>query len=133
MGLKNMSLLTAATIAASGGTALVFAEDGITVQNGLHLIIPADADYQTRRQATFKSRQPTLDAKTGAYGKDKKSVSYVEPILLADGKVVFNTLRIERDVHPSTPAAKLTDMNKVGCQLLTGTNVDPFWATGSMS
>lgn len=133
MALKNMSLLTGATIAASGGSALVFADDGVTIANGVHLVVPADTDYQTRRQVTAKYRPPTLDAKTNSYGKDKKSISYSRPVVLPDGRVVFNTIRIEREVHPSTTAADCLDMNKVGAQMLTDADTDAFWATGSLS
>lgn len=133
MGLKSMSLLAAATVAASGGSALVFADDGVTIPNGLHLIVPADADYQTRRQVTVKYRQPSLDAKTGAYGKDKKSICLALPVVLASGQVVFNTVRIEREVHPSLTAAQCLELNKLGAQLLTDVDVDAFWATGSLS
>jgi hypothetical protein len=133
MGLKNMSLLAAATVNATGGTAQVFADDGQTIQNGVHLIVPADTDYQTRRQATVKYRPPTLDAKTGAYGKDKKSISYAIPLVLSDGRVVFNTIRIEREVHPSLSAATAAEMCNIGAQLLIDADVTSFWATGSLT
>lgn len=133
MGLKNMSLSAAATVSTSGGSALVFAEDGVSIQNGIHLIIPADADYQTRRQVTAKYRPPTLDTKTATYSKDKKSISLSKPMVLSDGRVVFNTIRIEREVHPSLPAADALELNKLGAQLLTDTDTDAFWATGSLS
>jgi hypothetical protein len=133
MGLKNMSLQSGATVSASGGTALAFADDGVSIQNGVHLIVPGDADYQTRRQATVKYRPPTLDARTGAYGKDKKSISLAQPVVLADGSVVFNTIRIEREVHPSATAAAALDLNVLGAQLLVDSDVTAFWATGSLS
>lgn len=133
MGLKTMSLLSAATVAASGGSALVFADDGVTIPNGVHLIVPADSDYQTRRQVTVKYRPPTLDAKTGAYGKDKKSITLVLPQVLSTGTVVFNTVRIEREVHPSLAAATCVELNKLGAQLLSDTDLDAFWATGSLT
>jgi hypothetical protein len=133
MGLKTMSLLSAATITPSGGTALVFADDGQTIPNGLHLIVPADADYQTRRNVTVKYRLPTLDAKTGVYGKDKKSVSLALPMVLSTGQVVFNVIRIEREVHPSLSAASCVELNKLGAQLLVDTDTDAFWATGSLT
>jgi len=132
MGLKTMSLLAGATLAATGGTAVAFADDGQSIQNGCHLIVPADADYQTRRSVTVKYRPPTLNAKTGAYGKDKKSMCYAQPVVLTDGSVVFNTIRIEREVHPSTSAANVLDFTKVGAQMLFDTDTDSFWATGSM-
>lgn len=133
MGLKTMSLLSSATVSATGGTALVFADDGVTIQNGLHLVVPADADYQTRRQVTAKYKPPTLDPKTNAYSKDKKSVSYVIPQVLASGAVVFNVIRIEREVHPSMTAAAVAEMNKIGAQLLTDTDTDNFWSAGSLT
>lgn len=133
MGLKTMSLLAGATVAASGGSAQVFADDGVTINNGLHLIVPADTDYQTRRQATVKYRQPTLDPKTGSYGKDKKSISYTKPTVLSDGRVVFNTIRIEREVHPTLSAADADELNKIAAQLLTDSDAASFWATGSLS
>jgi hypothetical protein len=133
MGLKSMSLLASATISATGGTALVFADDAVTIQNGLHLIVPADADYQTRRQVTAKYRQPSLDQKTATYGKDKKSISYTVPLVLSSGQVVFNVIRIEREVHPSLSAAACAEMNKIGAQLLVDTDTDAFWGSGAMS
>lgn len=133
MGLKNMSLLANATVAASGGTALVFADDGITIQNGTHLVVPADADYQTRRQVTVKYRPPTLDARTNTYGKDKKSICLSLPIVLADGRVVFNTIRLEREVHPSVTAENAAELCALGAQLLTDADVVAFWATGSLT
>lgn len=133
MGLKSMSLLASATVAASGGSALVFADDGQTIANGVHLIVPADADYQTRRQVTAKYRPPTLNATTGVYGKDKKSVSLALPIVLASGQVVFNTIRLEREVHPSLSAANCVELNKLAAQILTDSDTDAFWATGSLS
>jgi hypothetical protein len=133
MGLKNMSLLASATVSASGGTALVFADDGVTIQNGVHLMVPADADYQTRRQVTVKYRAPTLAPSTGVYSKDKKSISLALPMLLLDGRVVFNTIRIEREVHPSLSAANALELNNLGAQMLIDADVTAFWATGSLT
>lgn len=133
MGLKNMSIISAGSVTASGGAALTFAEDGVSVPNGIHLIVPNDADYQTRRQLTVKVRQPTLDPKTGQYSKDKKSMCLAMPIVLSDGRVVFNTIRIEREMHPSVTPADCVEFNKLGSQLLFDTDTDGFWATGSLS
>lgn len=133
MGLKTMSLLAGATVAASGGSALAFAEDGVSIANGTHLIVPADTDYQTRRTVTAKVRQPTLDPRTGTYGKDKKSLCLALPLVLTDGRVVFNTIRIEREVHPSLSAANADELCKLGAQMLVDSDVSAFWATGSLS
>lgn len=132
MGLKTMSLLAGATVSATGGTALAFLDDGVSIQNGVHLVVPADADYQTRRQATAKVRQPVVDPKTGAYGKDRKTISFTVPQVLADGKVVFNVIRVEREVHPSLSAANALELNKIGAQLLVDSDCADFWAAGTL-
>jgi len=133
MGLKTMALVAAADIAVSGGTALAFAENGVTIPNGLQLIVPSDSNYQTRRNVTVKYRPPTLNARTGVSGKDKKSVCLAQPIVLADGSVVFNTLRIEREVHPSLSASDATELNKLGAQMLVDSDIANFWAYGSLT
>lgn len=134
MALKNMSLLTGATVAASGGSALAFADVANAIPNGVQLVVPADADYQTRRSSVFKYRAPTVDPKTGAYSKDSKSVTYVKPTVNAvTGKINFNLVRIIREVHPSLTAAECADLNKVAAQMLTDSDTDAFWATGSVS
>jgi len=133
MGLKTMSLLAGATIAATGGTALGFADDGVSIPNGLHLIVPSDVDYMTRRQATAKYRPASIDPKTGVYSKDKKSISLAQPVVLENGSVVFCTIRIEREMHPSLTAAQALEMNNLGAQLLTDPDAANFWANGSLS
>lgn len=134
MGLKNMSVQAGAvTVSATGGSAVVFADDGVTIQNGVHLVVPADADYQTRRSLTAKYRPPTIDPKTGAYSKDKKSVCLTHPQVLINGSVVFNTIRIEREIHPGTSQADRDNLNIIGAQLLVDSDMGAFWATGSLS
>lgn len=135
MGLKTMSLLvgTETVISVTGGEPLVFADDGITIANGLHLVVPADTDYQRRKQATLKYRAPSLDPKTGFYTKDKKSVSFTIPLVLPNGSVVFNTIRVEREIHPSLDSVDVAILNQVGAQLLFDADTVNFWATGSLS
>lgn len=134
MGLKTMSVQEGAvTVSATGGTTLTFAEDGQTIQNGVHLIVPADSDYATRRSLTVKYRPPTLNPKTGSYTKDKKSMVFTRPVILTDGSVAFNVLRIEREIVPSTSVAERDMLNIVGAQLLVDSEAGSYWATGSMA
>lgn len=132
MGLKNMSLLTGATVSATGGTAVVFADDGVTIPNGVHLVVPADTSYATRRSAVAKFRPPILNT-LGEYSKDKKYISYTKPMTLASGKVVNNVIRVEREVHPELSAADAADLNKIAAQLLVDSDGDNFWAAGSLT
>lgn len=133
MGLKTMSLLSGATVAATGGTALNFVDDGVSVSNGLHLACSSDSNFETRRQVTFKVRPFTRDAKTGKWNKDKKSVTLVLPRPQTDGTVVFETIRIERELLPSTTQADIDEFMKVACQLILDTDASGFWNNGSLS
>ena len=132
MGIKTMTVKSGATMAPTGGTDLVFADDGLTIQNGVHLVVPAVTDYKVRPQATVKYRQPAVGS-DGLYSKDKKSISYSVPYVTASGKVVFNTIRVEREVHPEFSAAAALDLLIVGSQLLTDSDATAFWASGSLS
>lgn len=132
MGLKNMSISAGTTLSATGGTAVVFADDGTTIPNGVRLVVPADTNYALRRNIVAKYRAPSLN-QDGSYNKDKKSLSFAIPMTLANGKVVINVLRIEREVHPEFSAANATDMNKLAAQLLFDTDTDNFWSAGSLS
>lgn len=132
MGIKTMSLLSGATLSATGGTALAFTDDGVSVNGGVHLVVPATADYRVRESATVKYRAPVLQM-DGTYLRDKKSISYNVPLILASGKIVNNVIRVEREVHPELSAANATALNKIAAQLLFDTDLDNFWAAGSLS
>lgn len=133
MGLKNMTLEDGAEITVGVGTDLVFAATGgANVANGILLTVPDDTNYQTRRSLVAKVRQYSIDSKTGEAGKDKKSLVFVIPAVLASGRVVYNTLRIEREVHPTTDPAVAASMNIIGAQLLTALDLAAYWSYGSL-
>jgi len=133
MSVKNLTVKTGATFGAMvGGADLVFTDDGLTIVNGLHLVVPTTADYRVRQSATLKYKAPSVTP-SGMYGKDKKTVSYTVPFILATGEVVFNVIRVEREVHPELSAAAALDMLVVGGQLAFDSDMTNFWAAGSLS
>lgn len=134
MALKNMSLLETADVAVTGGTPLVFSDNGITIANGVQLVVASDTDYQRRRTCTVKYKAPAVNPATGQFGKDKKSISLTAPTVDPQtGRIIFNTIRIEREAHPSLPAADLLELNKLAVQLLMDSDLDGYWANGSLS
>lgn len=130
-GIKTMTVKSGATMAPTGGTDLVFAPDGITIQNGVHLTVPAVTSYASRPNATVKYKPVTINS-DGSFSKDKKTVSYAVPMTTAAGTIVYNTIRIEREVHPEFSAANALDMNIVAAQILTDSEAANFWAAGSL-
>lgn len=132
MGLKNMSINTGGTIANTGGTAVVFADDGVTVPNGVHLTVPAVADFRVRPNATFRYTPPALQA-DGTYLRGKYVASVTAPKLLASGKYVNNTFRMEGQVHPESTATEQLDIRKMAAQALIDSDTDNFWSAGSLT
>lgn len=132
MGLKNMSINTGGTIANTGGSAKVFADDGVTVPNGLHVSVPATADFRVREHATFRFQPPKLLV-DGSYTRQNNKVSLTVPKLLASGKVVNNTIKVEMDLHPESSATEGSDLRKLGAQVLFDSDTDNFWTAGSMT
>jgi len=132
MGLKTMSLLTGATPSFSGGSAMAFVDDGVTIQNGVHLTVPATATAVTRESATAKYKPSSLNT-DGTMSKDRKTISLAIPMVTAAGKVVYNTIRVEREVHPEFSAANAANLNVLGAQLLCDSDNATFWSAGSLS
>jgi len=133
-----MSLTTAilksgaSAMTPTGGADETFTPDGLTVPNGLHIADAAQSDFRIRKNMTIRNRVPVLAA-DGSYSKDKKSVTFVAPKILASGKTIFNLIRIEREVHPESTAAEALELSMLGAQILSDNDFLTFWATGSLA
>lgn len=131
MGLKNLTLAEDAAMAITGGTPLVYVSDSVAIQGGLHLVVPADQDYVTRRSLTAKARPAALDPKTGQYGKAKRSLCFASPFVKPNGSVVFATVRIETEFPPEMPEQDVYKMQCYASQTLPSTDLRNFWVLGS--
>lgn len=133
MGIKTMSFTDGtAETTVTGGTPVILKTDSVTVANGIHLQVISDSDYRERRQVTVKHRAATVDPKTSFYGKDKKSITIVAPLYdEATGKMIFNTFRLEREVHPSFSDAEIGKLNALAIQALSSPDVTDFWLYGT--
>lgn len=131
MGIQNMTLLDGATVSATGGTTQTFTPDGVTVPNGIHVADAANADFKTRENIVFRTKNPALV--NGEYSKGKRWVTFVVPQVLTSGTIVFNLVRIEVEVHPDMASADFTDMLKKAAQLFVDTDLATFWSAGSLS
>lgn len=133
MSLTNAIVKAGATgLTTTGGTDISLTPDGQTVANGVHLAVAADTDFRTRRNMTIKNKVPALSP-DGTYSKEKKTVTFVAPKILADGSTVFNLIRIEREVHPESTAAEAFELSMVGAQILSDADFTSFWASGSLA
>lgn len=131
MALNSFAILEGGTNSSTGGTSVTYSSDGKKVDGGIHVIDAANTDFRTRANVTFKNRDPK-QISDGVFSKDKKSATLVIPKLLTDGTVVYNLIRIEREVHPESSAAEALELNTQGAQLLFDTETAGFWASGSI-
>lgn len=133
MPIQSAVVKTGATaLTVTGGTDKTFGPDGQTVVNGVHIADVAQADFRIRANATFKNKVPVRGS-DGKYSKDRKSATYVQPKLLADGSTSYNLIRIEREVHPETTAAEAFDLLMIAGQLVSDTDFTTFWTVGNLS
>lgn len=132
MGLQSAVISAGATLSSTGGTDTTLTPDGQTVPNGLHLIDASVTDFRIRPGLTAKYRAPTLDG-SGLYSKDKKTLVYVEPVILASGKTTFCVVRIEREIHPEVSAAVALDILLKGSQMCFRADFTNFWTSGSLA
>lgn len=120
----------ASAMTPTGGSDMTFQEDGVSVVNGKHVANAAQTDFRIRENLTVKIRKATYQG--GVFtSKDKKTVSYVEPKILADGSIAYNVIRLEREVHPETTAAEALNLNMMGAQLLSDSDIASFWSADS--
>lgn len=133
MPIQSAVVKTGATgLTVVGGSDMSFSPDGVSVPNGIHVSVAADTDFRVRRNCTVKQKLPTLIS-GGGYSKDKKTITFVAPKILADGSTVFNLIRIEREVHPESSAAEALELNLIGGQALADADFASFWAGGSLA
>lgn len=121
----------ATSVSPTGGSDATFSLTGLAVSSGINVAIQTDSDFRTRRNASFKSRVPQVQ--NGVFSKGKNEVVYVHPLVLASGLVVFNTIRLQVEVHPELAAASAKDLRLVGAQLLTDSDFEDFWVTGAIA
>lgn len=133
MSARNITLKQDATITVADGTDLLIIEDGQVIANGVHLSNGSNSDVRTREQLTIKSRPYLFDSKSQTYGKDKKSLCLVRPIVTASGQISFQTIRIERELHAETGYTDGDEFNKLAAQLLISSALVGFWHGGSLS
>jgi len=132
MSARSFSILAGGTLSASGGSAVTYADDGLTVQNGVHVVDTSATDMRIQPSITLQNRKATL--RNGLYiNKDKRSAVVQIPLLKTDGTVVNNLVRIERELDPSTTAAQALEITLRAAQTLFDSELASFWATGSVS
>jgi len=116
----------------TGGTAMALSSDGVEVKNGIHVADAAETNFLVRTNVTLKTRNPQKQA-DGTYSKAKRWYTVVVPKQIASGEIVFNLVRIEEEIHPETTAAEQTNIEMLGAQYFTDSDLDGFRQSGSLA
>lgn len=116
----------------TGGSDKTFTTDGVVIPNGIHIANAAQTDFRIREHLAIRNRVPTLNG-NGKWTRDRKAVTITIPKLLADGTYVNNTMRIEREVHPEATVAEAKELCMLAAQVLSDSDFDAYWQSGSLA
>jgi len=133
MGIRSLELVessTLGTLTLEGSTPLTFAEDGVVIANGVHMIC-TDDDATTRRQLAFKARPSAYDMRTGSFTKMKNTLSVSTPVHSSDGKMSFTTVRVEFEATPESPTETNVAMLNLAAQAIVAQQAKNFWLLGA--
>lgn len=134
MSLQNLTLLTGATVTASGGTTQTYGLTGQVINGGIEVIDASATDLRTAERVSFVSRMPKYNSTSGEYSKTKLTMVYKIPTVDAGtGLTYFNLGRIEVEVHPSLPAATQAQIWNKLAQLCVDSDTSSFRTTGALA
>lgn len=125
MAIRNGSILTGATIAATGGTASTLKSTGLDVPGGVQVTDFSVADMRLRPTITFKSRPATLQ-RDGSWSKQKVDYTIRMPKVLADLSVTVNYASGTISVHPESTDAEITKLCAWNAQINFGSSFTDF-------
>jgi hypothetical protein len=115
-----------------GGTAVTFVEGSREVKNGTYVIDSSEANFMLRKNATFISREPSLNS-DGTYTKGKRQFTLVHPKALADTSLVHNLGRVQFELHPEMTEAEILDLRLSVAQMIYVAAVEDFYNIGTTS
>lgn len=129
MPISNMTLLTGPTISVSGGTTQTFATDGTIVSRGISVSDVA-GDTITKQSVVAKNTPGVLQPDK-TYSKDRRSIKFVYPEVLADGTLDFAFIEVSLVKSPLRGAATVALLKEKGVQLIQDADLTNFWVMGS--
>lgn len=120
MSLKDASVMTAPTsFTVNGGSALAFTEVQ-SAGNKVIIGVAADTDLRLRRtiEATVHSPKPNNGSPNG-YTQARTKTVYKAPLLLDNGQITINTVKVEVAFDVESTDAERTELCDIGAQIFT--------------
>lgn len=131
MSINGIAISDGATYTPAGGTAITFDATGEQVAGGIVCVNQAETDFFAREKLYTTSRVPSLGS-DGEYTKLKSSARIVRPLVIASGKVVYNVVRVELEVHPESAAGEVASLRSLGAGICVLSGFDDFFTVGSL-
>lgn len=131
MPLNGAVIKEGATYAPTGGTDITFSLTGERVANGIVTANMAESNFFAREKVYQTVRMPVL-MPDGDFSKMKTSLRIVRPATLPSGKVVYNIVRVEQEIHPLTPT-EAVNLRSLAIGALADADFTQFWEAGSLT
>lgn len=125
MAIRNATILTGATISATGGTSSTLKTTGLSVPGGVQVSDFGVSDIRLRPTITCKARPAQLQ-RDGSWSKQKVDYTIRIPKILADGSTSVNFASGTISVHPETTDAEITKIIAWNCQILFDSDFTDF-------
>jgi len=133
MSISSASLLSSATVSATGGTALPFASAGIVGEQN-EIYATGDTDLRTRRSIVCSVKKPKVNASApNGYTQARSQMLFKFPLELDNGAITINTVRVETSTDVETTQGEVDEYHKVVAQSLFDTDFDEFRRNLSLS
>lgn len=126
MSIKNASVLLDGTVATTGGTATP-----VTVRssNGpVKAFLDDGSEFAVRKDLEFSVKEPKpSESAPNGYTQAREVFILKVPLLLDNGKITVNTLKIEMATDVETTDAERLTMRSLGAQALSDSDFTGFW------
>lgn len=133
MPLKGATLISGATLSATGGTVKTFTEMGETLRNGIKITDLSVADARLRPVVSAVNRPAKLGPAGVYISRDKRVIKLLFPKILASGAINFSIREIRLEDHPEVTDAEKAIIDGYTAQIMFDADFTAFRNNGSVA
>nr|APG77057.1 hypothetical protein [Beihai levi-like virus 13] len=127
MAIQTAAVIDGPTPSFSGGTSHNLSVKGQS-QNLLSCVVNDGSEFINQSKIDFSVRDPrVLVTAPNGYTQARSMVSIRIPLLLDNGKVTINTLRLELSVDHEMTDSEIAKLLAYGSQILVVSDYNNFW------
>jgi len=131
MTIQAASVLVDGTIAVTGGTATALTSMGNTLNE--HSTYYGGTDYLSRNTVSFKVKAPKVSASApNGYTQARNEVLVKSPLVLDNGNLTNNTVRIIFSCDVETTDAEKVTLLETAAQMISDSDFANYWAAQSL-